>query len=193
MAYLPNLVTVLRMLLVIPALVCLWKEAWLWALLLIGLAGLSDAVDGALARRFNWTTAFGAVLDPIADKLVLGVAFIVLAIQDHFPLWLVAVIVGRDLVILAGVIGAQVWFKSVEINTLGMSKVSTAAQVAAVMLLLASLGEVPGLEETGPTILDPWGYLVVAALAVVSGTIYMVKGMLYARGQLNERASVSSR
>jgi cardiolipin synthase len=74
-------------------------EAALW---LLAVAGITDALDGFLARRFNWTTRVGLVLDPIADKFLLGSTYLALGAVDALPWWLVALVFGRDLLLLAG-------------------------------------------------------------------------------------------
>ncbi|MDE2089174.1 MAG: CDP-alcohol phosphatidyltransferase family protein, partial [Gammaproteobacteria bacterium] len=104
---LPNLISVLRMLLVLPVVALLMTEHYREALLLFGLAGLSDALDGFLAKRYGWTSRLGAVLDPLADKILLVSSYIALGWLRLLPLWLVAAVIVRDLVI---VIGAAVYW-----------------------------------------------------------------------------------
>ena len=189
MGFLPNLVTALRLLLVVPAAICLWQEAWLFSLFILGIAALSDALDGALARRFGWISRFGTIMDPIADKILLGVAFIVLTTKALFPLWLMLVVVGREMMILTGVLWSQAWLKSFPVNTLTISKVSTSVQVGVVILLLTSLAELPGFVVLADLVMDPWLFILVAVLTVISGLAYVVMGIRNARVQLNIKAS----
>lgn len=72
------------------------------ALVLFFLSGMTDTIDGTLARRYGWTSKFGAIVDPIADKTLLNSAFLVLGMRNYVPLWLVFVVLGRDVAILAG-------------------------------------------------------------------------------------------
>jgi cardiolipin synthase len=99
---LPNLVTISRLLLVPVFAWVLWQQYHDLALLIFVVAGLSDAVDGYLARRFNQTSRFGAMLDPIADKAILITALILLTKLDLIPYWLALAVIGRDAIILLG-------------------------------------------------------------------------------------------
>src|ERR1700709_2062826 len=98
--HLPNLITALRMLLVVPLCWLIAAGRYDGALWVAAVAAISDAVDGFPAKRFRWQSWVGGVLDPIADKLLLTAAFIWLAMADAFPAWLTVLIVGRDLVIV---------------------------------------------------------------------------------------------
>src|SRR5690242_6384709 len=102
--HLPNLVTILRMLLVVPLCWLIGKGQYDGALVIAAIAGLSDAVDGFLAKHYGWQTWIGGILDPIADKLLLMAAFLWLAFGADVPAWLAALVIGRDLVIVGGAI-----------------------------------------------------------------------------------------
>ena len=173
--HLPNVFTILRVILVIPAGWLLWNEAVADALVLIAIAGASDFIDGELARRFNWRTAFGAIADPAADKLLVLVVFIVLGLQGHVPAWLLGVVVGRELVIVSGALAYRILVGKYEMEPTTLSKVNTGLQI--VMLLLVLVGLL-GVEHPVATyasgIVDPWGFAVVGALGVVSGLHYFV-------------------
>lgn len=170
----PNLVTILRIALVAPAAWFLWHDQVLYALGLIALAGLSDAVDGELARRFNWRTRFGAIADPTADKLLVVVVFAVLAIQGHLPLWLLAVVVLRDVVIISGALTYRRLFGHLDIEPMLLSKVNTGAQVVLLILLLMARTGLEPLATVCAYIVAPTGFLLVAAFSVISGTQYVV-------------------
>ncbi len=105
---LPNMLTILRVLLVFPFVYFMVQQAYGVALAILFLAGLTDSLDGALARRFGWRSTFGSIADPVADKVLLVTAFITLGWGGHIPLWLVALIVLRDLYIFSGAIAY--WF-----------------------------------------------------------------------------------
>ena len=98
----PNALTVLRILLVLPFSWAMLNEHYLLALGLLFIAGLTDGLDGFLARHFGWYSWFGSVADPIADKILLVVSYLILGYLGHMPAWLVYLVVGRDLVIFSG-------------------------------------------------------------------------------------------
>lgn len=139
LCYIPNLITCLRFLLVGPVLFALLNGYDLLALCLFVLAGLTDALDGLLARLYGWTSRFGAIADPLADKLLLMSSFIALAWLKVTPLWLMAVIVGRDIWILGGVLIYRCLIGHFEVVPSGISKVNTFLQIVLVPLLLVDL------------------------------------------------------
>lgn len=139
----PNLITGLRLLLVPPILWLLWHDDHGAALLLFLIAGASDALDGALARGFHWQSRLGGILDPIADKSLLVGCFLVLGAGGELPLWLVALVLGRDLVI---VLGAATWhwlIGALEARPSLISKLNTFMQLAVVLAVLLSHGATP--------------------------------------------------
>jgi cardiolipin synthase len=104
------------------------------------LAGISDAVDGYLAKRFNWRTELGAFLDPLADKLLIVSIYIALGVRDELPSWLVIAVVSRDILILMAVLLSWLMGHPVRIRPLTISKLNTAFQIflAAFVLAVAS-------------------------------------------------------
>jgi cardiolipin synthase len=103
-------------------------------------AGVSDAVDGFLAKRFGMATALGAYLDPLADKAMLVSIYVALAILGAIPLWLVILVVSRDIMIVSAVILSWLVDKPVKLKPHPVSKLNTVAQIALALLVLASLG-----------------------------------------------------
>ena len=93
------------------------------------IAGISDAVDGFLAKRFDWRTELGAYLDPLADKLLIVSIYIALAVSQEIPLWLVIAVVSRDILILLAVLLSWLIDQPVAIKPLVISKINTAAQL----------------------------------------------------------------
>ena len=170
---LPNAITVVRVVLVAPCGWLLWQDAILEALTLIAIAGASDAIDGILARRFDWRTRFGAFADPAADKLLVVVVFAVLAIKGHVPLWLVAIVVGRDVVIISGAFAFRQLIGHVEMAPTLLSKMNTAAQIVLLVLVLVALADIAPLAAIAAATL-PAAFYVVAASGVVSGIHYVV-------------------
>ena len=98
----PNLITLLRMILVLPIIWLLAHGYFVESLYLFALAGMSDGLDGFLAKRMGWQSRLGSILDPLADKMLLVSTTIMLAWVGLIPLWLVGVIVLRDLLIVVG-------------------------------------------------------------------------------------------
>ena len=171
--HLPNLVTVARIVLVLPTGWLLWHGATLSALILIAIAGLSDAVDGELARRFDWRTRFGAFADPAADKLLMLVVFVILTLQGHIPIWLLIVVVGRDVVIVAGAFTYRLLFGELTMAPTLLSKANTALQVLMLLLVVVAQTEFP-LAASVAAVVDPAGFIVVGASSLLSGIQYVV-------------------
>ena len=111
-------------------------------------AGISDAVDGYLAKRFNWTTELGAYLDPLADKLLIVSIYIALGVSKELPLWLVVAVVSRDILILLAVLLSWLMDQPVRIKPLMVSKINTAAQIVLAATVLADDGFGLGLDTT---------------------------------------------
>ena len=187
--YLPNAVTIGRLILVFPTIYMLLEERWVIALTLFVVAGVSDALDGVLARRLNSQTELGEVLDPLADKLLVGALIVIFAIQGHFPVWLAAIVLGRDLVILLGAISYRLLLRELEITPLFLSKVATSAQLILLALILIDLARVPGLMLVSEWMVDPIGFGVILILAIASGTTYVVTWSRLAHRRWGKRAS----
>ncbi len=135
----PNLLTALRIL-SIPFFVLLVAAGNLHtALLLFIAAAATDFFDGYLARRFSWQSSLGATLDPLADKLLMSSAFVVLAYAGHLPVWLGAVVLTRDLFMLFGIIMLRRSGAGVNIEPMIAGKVTTFLQAVTVASLLFTL------------------------------------------------------
>lgn len=125
----PNIITTIRILSIAPICWLLWKGFYPSALVLLLLAGLSDALDGFLARRYGWITPLGALLDPVADKLFVVSMFIVFGLKESLPWWLVALVIGRDIVIVLGALAYRVVRGKLEMRPLMISKLNTGLQI----------------------------------------------------------------
>ena len=125
LSYVPNYICIARILLVAPIVWLLVSRDYPMALVLIMLAGFSDGLDGFLARRFSWTTRIGGLLDPLADKLLLVSVFAALTWNGLIPLWLFAVVIGRDIVIVSGAVAYEMLIKPVEPNPSRVGKLNT--------------------------------------------------------------------
>ena len=172
MRHLPNLVTVARVILVLPTGWLLWHGDTLAALILIAVAGASDAVDGELARRFDWRTRFGAFADPAADKLLMFVVFVILTVQGHIPIWLLAIVVGRDVVIVGGAVAYRLLFGELTMSPTLISKVNTALQVVMLLLVVVAQLEFSMAAEV-MIVVDPGAFVVVAVSSLLSGSHYV--------------------
>ncbi len=134
----PNIITVFRFLLVPPVVLLLLDERFGLALLMFGVAGFSDGLDGYLAKRFNWTSRLGALMDPLADKLLLVSSFITLGWLNLIPLWLVGVVILRDLVIVGGALVYNFRIERLEAEPSMVSKLNTVAQILLVLAVMFS-------------------------------------------------------
>jgi len=135
----PNLITILRFLLVPAVVLAMLQSRWGWAFTGFIVAGVSDAVDGFVARNFNQRSRLGAYLDPMADKVLLVSVFVVLGIIGELPLWLVVAAVSRDALIICAVLLSTVMGQPVEMRPLLVSKANTAIQIVLAALVLGLL------------------------------------------------------
>ncbi len=181
----PNALTLLRLLLALPVGWLILSEQFVPALVVGFFAGLTDAVDGWLARRLNAYSRFGAALDPVADKTLMFVVFISLAIVGLVPWLVAAVVVVRDLVILAGASAYHGLIDELELEPTALSKSNTFVQIGYCILALGS-AVVPAM----PAELLVAAGLVVVAVAVISGMDYVLS---WSRRALTMRAAGGAR
>jgi|SRR5690606_7243870 len=128
--WLPNAICALRIVLVAPLVLAVLGGEHATALGLLVVAGFSDGLDGFLAKKFDWRTRLGSLLDPAADKLLIVGAYASLAYVGLVPLAILAVVVGRDVVIVAGALAYQWLIAPVEGEPSAISKLNTACQLA---------------------------------------------------------------
>lgn len=136
----PNIITLGRILLVPVIVWAIASSQMEIAFAVFVVAGVSDAIDGYLAKRFNMASELGALLDPLADKALLVSIFVSLGIWGAVPRWLVILVVSRDIMIVAAVIVSWLFGKPIPMKPLMVSKLNTVAQVAFAALVLAALG-----------------------------------------------------
>ena len=139
MKNIPNLITLLRLLLVPVAVVMISAQAWGWAFAAFAVAGVSDGLDGYIARLFDMRSELGAYLDALADKALLMSMFVALALAQVMPVWIAILVVSRDLMIVGAVIVSWVLDKPVQIRPLWISKLNTAAQICFAGAVLAAM------------------------------------------------------
>ena len=135
--WLPNAISVFRIVLVVPVVVFILDGRFGEALTVYFVAGISDGVDGFLARRFNWHTRLGALLDPIADKLLVACSYLTLAWVSQIPTWLAVVVVLRDVVILGGATAYNFLIAPVQGEPTRISKLNTILEILFVTAVLA--------------------------------------------------------
>jgi cardiolipin synthase len=136
----PNLITLARILMVPIIVWAITADHMLLAFVLFVVAGLSDLVDGYLAKRFGMATELGAYLDPLADKAMIVAIYVALGIADAIPRWLVILVVWRDIMIVAAVLLSWLVGKPVNLKPITVSKLNTLAQVMLAVVVLAALG-----------------------------------------------------
>jgi cardiolipin synthase len=132
----PNIISSLRIILVIPIALTLAHHQFITTIGLFGVAAASDAADGFLAKRFGWQSALGAILDPIADKLLLATVFVMLAMLRLVPLWLMATAVARDVIIVLGAIAYRIFIGPIEGRPSMISKLNTMCQAAFIVCVI---------------------------------------------------------
>jgi len=130
----------MRIALVAPILILILNGSFGWALALFWLAGFSDGVDGYLAKRFSWHTRLGALLDPVADKLLVAGLFITLAYTGDIPVWLAATVILRDVVIVAGAMAYNFLVRPVQGEPTRVSKLNTALQLLFLLFVISRAG-----------------------------------------------------
>ena len=164
----PNLITLGRILLVPIVVWAIASGRLQLAFLLFMLAAVSDGVDGFLAKRFGMKTELGAYLDPLADKILIVSIYVTLGITQVIPLWIVILVVSRDLMIVGAIILSWLVDRPVRIKPHIVSKLNTAAQILYACLVLAS----HGFELGADALLTPVMALV-AVLTLLSVALYL--------------------
>ena len=174
----PNLLTVFRMVLIPVFVSLLFYQRFLLALGIFILAGITDGLDGLLARRFNQKSQLGTILDPIADKLMLVTSFVVLSMRSVFPqplpshlpvpFWVTVAVISRDVFILVGAAAINIvtGFRGFRPSMLG--KINTVVQIIAIAIIIFAASVPYGTGYYLPTL-----YTTVFAFAVLSGAHYV--------------------
>ena len=167
----PNMLTILRILLTPLFVIFMLRDLFTHALMIFAIAGISDGLDGLLARYFDQRTELGAYLDPIADKFLLMAAFISLAVLKIIPAWLTVIVISRDVLIVIGIGVFSITNVNVQIKPSLVSKCTTLFQLLTVFLALLST------ETAVATQLKQLLYWATAALTALSGMHYIYLGM----------------
>ena len=165
----PNFITIGRLILVPLIMWLIVADKPTTAFWFFVAAGISDAVDGFLARQFNMRSDLGTYLDPLADKALLVSIYIVFAVLAEIPVWLAMVVVSRDLLIVGGVVLAWMLGRPVAMHPRTVSKVNTVAQIVLAAVVLGDLAFPPDFAEVRAILV-----YVVAALTITSTAVYLV-------------------
>jgi cardiolipin synthase len=177
----PNLISIFRMILVPVFLVFIINHRFLAGLMIFVLAGVSDAADGMVARLFNQKSRLGSYLDPLADKFLLVASFICLAAMHIIPIWLTAIVIARDILILLGSLVLFLINRDHEVKPSIWGKATTFLQLATVFLVLV---------EKHFQIFSQYVYIVYGA----TGTLTISSGLLYMRSWfLNMKKTLQDR
>jgi cardiolipin synthase len=136
-AFLPNFITLARLVLTPAAIVMIAEDRWRTAFLIFVVAGVSDALDGWLAKTFGWTSRLGGILDPLADKLLVATVIVTLVVVGLVPLWLALVAILRDVVIIAGATAYHFVVGHLEARPTTVSKLNTLVQLSFVLIVIA--------------------------------------------------------
>ena len=176
---LPNIISILRIILVLPVVWALLNNHFLLALILFTIAGISDALDGFLAKHFHWESRLGSILDPLADKLLLIASFASLTWLGLIPVWLFWMALGRDFLIVIGGLAYHYLVGKFDLTPLWSSKFNTSLQI--ILVILAILEPLwPFL--TGTVHIFVW---MTMASILISGTEYLVVWGLRAWREIN--------
>ncbi len=169
MSFLPNLITLGRLILVPVIIYLIGAAEFAAAFWVFVAAGISDGIDGFIAKRFNYTTTLGAYLDPVADKALLVSIFVSLGMQGVIPDWLVILVVSRDILIIGAVLISWLIGFPLKMRPLMVSKINTTVQIAYAAAVLSITGF--AVDLNGLIVLA--GYLT-GLTTVLSGASYLV-------------------
>lgn len=136
MSQIPNLLTLSRIAACPILVLLLHGRSYDIALVLFLAAGITDGLDGYIAKRYNYASSLGAILDPIADKLLIASAYIMLAILQDIPFWLLVVVMFRDLVIVVGYLVLMMMGEKIPVQPSQLSKINTFLQISLVISVL---------------------------------------------------------
>ena len=167
----PNILTLARILITPLFVILLIRSQFTQALLVFAIAGLTDGLDGLIARCLDQRTALGAYLDPIADKLLLVSSYVALSVLEVIPAWVAVVVIARDVIIVLGIAVFTLTEKKYTIHPTIISKCTTTAQIFAILVTLFDP------ERLRLSILHPFVLWTTALFTIASGLHYIYIGM----------------
>jgi cardiolipin synthase (CMP-forming) len=178
----PNLITIARLIAVPLIVLLIGQGSWGLAFTVFVAAGISDAVDGFIARRFDMRSEFGAYLDALADKALLVSIYVTLSVTGVLPGWLAILVVSRDLMIISAILVSWLMGRPLAIKPMFVSKLNTGAQIVFAALVLGTKAVI--LEA--PTLYGI-GMVLVAALTIVSAAAYLARWMRHMASDVDGR------
>ena len=184
----PNILTSTRIILTPFIVVAIIGGDFSLAIILLVVSALTDGFDGLTARLLNQETAIGAMLDPVADKTLMLGCYYALAAVGAMPLWLAAIVIGRDFLIICGVIFLKIKAVPLKISPTSISKVTTTAQLFAVLFFI--IGQIT--PELGQTDLRAIGYIT-AGITLASGFDYFIAGIKLYKTRMSEQSNNTSK
>ena len=140
LSWIPNAISIMRILLIAPIIILFVNNEFGWALGLFVIAGLSDGIDGYIAKKYDWETRLGAFLDPAGDKLLVAWSFGTLAYLGHIPVWLAVIVISRDVVIVAGSFIYHYLVRRLEGDPTVISKLNTGLEFAFLIFVMSKAG-----------------------------------------------------
>ena len=170
---LPNILTLLRILLVPAVILLLREEDYLFALVLFVLAGLTDGLDGWIAKRFDCVSQLGTILDPVADKLLISSTFVMLVLLGDIPFWLVLLVVCRDVGIVGGYLILYTLGLMTTIRPTLVSKVNTALQI----LLVTGVLLTRSVWSNGGPVVE--GLIIAVTITTVASSLQYIYNELF--------------
>ena len=166
----PNIITMVRLILVPVIVAMIGQGNWTLAFFCFAVAGVSDAIDGTIARRYSMQTELGAYLDPIADKALLVSIFVMLSFVGLIPGWVAIMVVSRDIMIVGGILLAWVLGTPIPINPHLVTKINTTMQIAFAGLVLGTQAFLIKADWA-----VEYGIIAVAALTIASMATYLTQ------------------
>ena len=165
----PNLISIGRILLVLPIVAVLLDQRFGLALILFAIAGISDALDGFIAKHYHFESRLGSILDPLADKLLLVASFASLTWLGFIPAWLLWLVLARDIVIVLGGVAYHYLYGQFQLMPLWSSKINTLFQIVLVFTIILK-------QYTGFVITEwiDYGIWLVVISIIISGAEYIV-------------------
>ena len=167
----PNLLTILRVLLTPVLVIFLLQDRLIAALVVFIVAGITDGLDGLIARLYRQKSRLGAFLDPLADKLLLATTYVLLAVKSLVPSWLTVIVLSRDVLILLGIFVLFMQDLPFEIRPTIASKLTTCSQIFTAVVTMASAIATPH------PLLKSILFHITAGFTIISWAQYMVKGI----------------
>jgi len=181
--HLPNIITIARIVAILPLAWLMWHKDYKSALVIAFLAGLSDGLDGYLAKKYGWQGWLGGILDPLADKFLMFCCYTIFALQGIIPLWLFVMVILRDVVIVSGASFYHFKIGKIEKATPTLvSKLNTVMQIMLILVLLLSYSQWVNLFSIHQPLI-----VLVGLLTLISGLHYVWMGLSMAKKQNLER------